>query len=75
MRGLKTTPGTNTDTVLNTVSVPNNFCQVFLTAQEYVKNYFKNMNLDPEKGRINISDERYILVRAASLSKEFFDIC
>ncbi len=62
------------DTDLKTVSVPENFHQVFLTAQDYVKNYFSSIQSDPEKGLIKFSDERYILVRAASMSKEFFDM-
>jgi DNA-binding CsgD family transcriptional regulator/predicted hydrocarbon binding protein len=74
MRGLNIKPAAAADTRLNTVSVPGNFHQVFLTAQSYVKNYFNQMDLDPEKGRITFSSERYILVRAASLSKEFFDM-
>jgi len=64
----------NSDTVLNTVSVPDNFHQVFLTAQNYVKKYFSTIQHTPEKGQIKFSGERYILVRAASLSKEFFDM-
>jgi len=62
------------DTALNTVSVPDNFYQVFLTAQNYVKNYFSIRQSDPEKGSIKFSGERYILVRAASMSIEFFDM-
>lgn len=69
-----TKPGTDQDLELNTVSVPDNFRQVFLTAQTYVKNYFQDMEYEPEKGQIKFSNERYILVRAASLSKEFFDM-
>jgi DNA-binding CsgD family transcriptional regulator/predicted hydrocarbon binding protein len=62
------------DTALNTVSVPKDLHQVFLTAQNYVKNYFSITQQNPEKGSIEISGERYILVRAASMSKEFFDM-
>ena len=62
------------DTDLNTVSVPDNFHQVFLTAQNYVKHYFSKTQTDPEKGLIEFSGERYILIRAASLSNEFFDM-
>jgi DNA-binding CsgD family transcriptional regulator/predicted hydrocarbon binding protein len=62
------------DTTLNTVSVPDNFYQVFLTAQNYVRNYFSISQRDPEKGSIKFSGERYILVRAASMSIEFFDM-
>ena len=62
------------DTTLNTVSVPNDFYQVFLTAQNYVRNYFSISQRDPEKGSIRFSGELYILVRAASMSIEFFDM-
>ena len=62
------------DPLLNTVSVPDNFYQVFLTAQNYVKNYFSKNQQDPQKGSIKFSGERYILVRAASMSIEFFDM-
>ncbi len=61
-------------TNLNTVNVPDNFTQVFLTAQNYVRNYFSTIERDPEKGLVQFSDERYILVRASSMSKEFFDM-
>lgn len=62
------------DMDLNTVSVPDDFHQIFLNAQNYVKNYFSTIQKNPEKGMIKFSDERYILVRAASMSKGFFDI-
>ena len=59
---------------LNTVNVPEDFYKVFLTAQSYVRNYFSTIDRDPEKGLVKFSDERYILVRASSMSKEFFDM-
>jgi PAS domain S-box-containing protein len=59
---------------LNTVSVPEPLTSVFLNAQEYVECYFQNRDENPERGLIEISGERYILVRAASMSKEFFDL-
>ncbi len=62
------------DTALHTVSVPGDFQQIFLKAQEYVKNYFSSLEHEPEKGSIRFSGERYILVRASSMSKEFFDM-
>ncbi|WP_457550998.1 LuxR C-terminal-related transcriptional regulator [Desulfobacula sp.] len=64
----------SSETTLNTVKVPKDLYPVFLTAQNYVKNYFSAIEQDPEKGSIKISGERYILVRAASMSKEFFDM-
>jgi DNA-binding CsgD family transcriptional regulator/predicted hydrocarbon binding protein len=59
---------------LNTVSVPDDLRQVFLKAQDYVKNYFSAGLMDPQKGQIKFSGERYILIRASAMSKEFFDI-
>ncbi|MCK5097471.1 MAG: hypothetical protein KAR45_05175 [Desulfobacteraceae bacterium] len=62
------------DTTLNTVSVPDDLYHVFLNAQNYVRNYFSVMQQDPAKGSIKFSDEQYILIRASSMSKEFFDM-
>jgi PAS domain S-box-containing protein len=56
-----------------TVDVPENFEAIFELAQENVKNYFKNLKRFPDKGTIEINDERYILVRASALSVEFFE--
>ncbi|HEY6549381.1 MAG TPA: ATP-binding protein, partial [Vicinamibacteria bacterium] len=43
-------------------------------AQSYVSRYFADRQEDPSHGSITISGERYILVRAASMSVEFFDL-
>ncbi len=59
---------------LRTVSVPDIFAPVFLRAQEYVERYFRERIEDPQHSTITISGERYILVRAASMSVEFFDL-
>lgn len=59
---------------LNTVDVPRPFYPIFCDAEEYVSRYFHERQLDPRRGLIEISGERYILVRAASMSKEFFDL-
>ena len=59
---------------LYAVRVPEPFIPAFARAQAYVSDYFRNQTLDPAKGFIEISGERYILVRAASMSKEFFDL-
>ncbi len=59
--------------MLNTVKVPDKFKPVFEKAQEFVSKYFKNRIMDPTKATIKIFDERYILVRAASLSVDFFE--
>ncbi len=59
---------------LRTVSVPEPIAPLFLKAQEYVRRYFADRSEDPAQSRITISGERYILVRAASMSVEFFDL-
>ncbi len=57
----------------NTVKVPKEFEPVFQKAQEYVSKYFKERIEDPSKGTIEIFHERYILIRAASMSVDFFE--
>ena len=59
--------------MLNTVKVPKEFEPVFVKAQEYVNRFFKEKKEDPSKGTIEIFGERYILVRAASMSIDFFE--
>jgi PAS domain S-box-containing protein len=59
--------------MLNTVNVPEQFRPLFEKAQAYVSRYFSLKDEDPSKGTIEIFGERYILVRAASMSVEFFD--
>lgn len=59
--------------MLDTVKVPKEFEPLFRAAQGYVRNYFEEKRIDPTKGTIEIDGERYILVRAAAMSVEFFD--
>ena len=59
---------------LATVTVPPELTEVFLKAQQYVESYFRQRRDDPEHSTISIAGERYILVRAASMSVEFFDL-
>jgi PAS domain S-box-containing protein len=56
-----------------TVKVPDELEAIFSQSQKIVNSYFQNLNLNPEKGTIEINDERYILVRASSLSNDFFN--
>lgn len=58
--------------MLETVKVPKEYEPVFQKAQDYVKRYFKDQHGDSTKGTIKISGERYLLIRAASMSIEFF---
>ena len=68
--GVVTTPPDR----LTTARVPDDVAPVFLRAQDYVSRYFARLDRDPERSSISISGERYVLVRAASLSVEFFEL-
>ena len=57
-----------------TVKAPAPFLPIFNKAEETVKNYFKNIEFSPSEGTITINDERYVLIRASSLSYDFFDV-
>lgn len=58
---------------IDTVKVPPAMEKLFIKAQDYVSKYFANRVENPKKGEIFINGERYILVRAASMSVEFLD--
>ncbi len=59
--------------MLNTVTVPEQFEPIFQKAQEYVSKYFGQKIEDASKGKIEVFGQRYILIRAASMSVDFFD--
>ncbi len=59
--------------MLKTVKVPEGFEKIFQAASEFVSKYFDEKKEDPSRGTIEILGERYVLVRAASLSVDFFD--
>lgn len=56
---------------LRSVSVPGPFADAFRSAERYVEEWFRSFEQDPTKGVITIGGERYILVRAASMSVHF----
>ncbi len=60
--------------MLNTVRVPEKFAPLFETAQKYVTRYFADQKSLPERGTLEICGQRYVLVRAASMSVEFYDM-
>jgi len=60
--------------MLKTVRVPEKFAPLFDQAQEYVSRYFADRISAPERGTLEISGQRYVLVRAASLSVEFHEM-
>ena len=57
---------------MKTVRVPPEMAPAFAAAEELVARYFEHRRDDPETGTIEIHGERYVLVRAAALSVEFF---
>jgi two-component sensor histidine kinase/predicted hydrocarbon binding protein len=57
----------------NTVTVPKEMKPLFDKAQKTVGNYFLDLYHEPEKGTIEIQDQRYVLVRASALSYDFLN--
>lgn len=57
-----------------TVKIPPQFADVFARAEEHFNRFFQDQRYDPTQGTIEIADERYILVRGAAMSVEFFDV-
>ncbi len=55
----------------DTVRVPKDIQHFFDVAQETVRKYFLQIDTDPTKASIQISGERYVLMRASSLSVDF----
>jgi PAS domain S-box-containing protein len=61
-----------TKKAVSTVKVPSPIEPVFKNAEDIVGKYFSELQFNPNIGSISIKDERYVLVRASSLSFEFF---
>ncbi len=59
---------------LRTVRVPESMKRAFEDAERVVSSYFGERRDVPEEGTIEVFGERYVLVRAASLSVEFFGV-
>jgi PAS domain S-box-containing protein len=57
-----------------TVKVPAEFLPLFDAAERIVGEYFRRKREEPERGDIDIDGERYVLVRAPSLSVEFYEM-
>ncbi len=58
--------------MLESVSVPPELEPLFQNAQQIVGEYFRSLRADPTRGTISIGGQRYVLVRAAAMSVEFF---
>ena len=59
---------------LTTVRVPPNLHAPFINAQAHVQRHFESLIHQPQQATISIAGERYVLMRAASLSVEFVDL-
>jgi PAS domain S-box-containing protein len=59
---------------LTTVKVPEQMEPAFTRAEELVSDYFSAWKCDPPRGTIEIYENRYIMIRGASLSIEFFNM-
>jgi diguanylate cyclase (GGDEF)-like protein/PAS domain S-box-containing protein len=60
--------------VLNTVKVPEPLVPLFAKAQLSVEQYFNELKMQPEHGTISVQDARYVLIRGAAFSVEFFQL-
>ncbi|NVJ51609.1 MAG: diguanylate cyclase [Gammaproteobacteria bacterium] len=60
--------------MLKTVSVPDKFAPIFERAEKQVREFFNQQRMAPEQGTIEVHDARYVLVRGAAFSVEFFQI-
>ncbi len=59
---------------LDSVKVPPQYEALFAKAQQLVREYHAARSSDPTRGTIELHGHRYIQVRAASMSVEFFDL-
>jgi len=57
-----------------TITAPDEFVELFEQTQRHVERYFADKAFAPERGSVEISGQRYMLVRAASMSVEFYDM-
>jgi two-component sensor histidine kinase len=57
----------------STVVVPEDLQSAFKNIEDKIRNYFSDLNIDPESGEITVQGQRYVLLRSDSLSHEFLD--
>lgn len=56
----------------NVFSSPESFEELFLKVQDKFSDYFGEKTFHPTEGKIEINNERYILMRSSSISYDFF---
>lgn len=59
---------------LRTVRVPEKLAPIFEKAEAVVSEYFERHKADLARGTIEVSGDRHLLLRGASLSVEFFEV-
>ncbi len=59
--------------MVKTVRVPAGLEPLFEQAEGYVAKHFEELRRSPEEGTIHVAGERYVLVRAKSLTVGFFN--
>src|SRR5690348_4612294 len=57
-----------------TARVPEPFIPLFDAAESYVRAHFDRLDRNPERGTIHVDGQRYVLVRAASLTTGFIEV-
>ncbi|MCH2232774.1 MAG: hypothetical protein MK078_00875 [Crocinitomicaceae bacterium] len=60
--------------ITKTVTVPDQFKEIFVEAENNVRRYFTENEKVAQNGEITINGERYLLIRSAALSYEFMDV-
>lgn len=60
--------------MLKTVKVPEPFASLFLKSEQNVRTYFEERTENPSNATIEISGQRYILVRGDALSVDLFEL-
>lgn len=56
----------------NVFSSPKDYEEMFLQIQDKFSDYFNDKTFYPSEGKIEINNERYILMRSSSISYDFF---
>lgn len=56
----------------NVFSTPKDYEEMFLEIQDKFSDYFSEKTFYPSEGKIEINNERYILMRSSSISYDFF---
>lgn len=56
-----------------TVRAPDDIQPLFNNAEELIGNYFQNLSFEPQKASIEVNGERYVLMRASSLTIDFYN--